>query len=223
LTVLQTVCAWIKVWKGGWRLRRSVARPIRGWLEVWKRNQRPVGNLGVQPRLPTLLSWFQIRQPGRCLACYNAKVWSEDDSTASRRQKPLRLVGDASPDISHSSAATGCKPVWRCWPRIPRRTVCAHTARLAMASTALPDGLSLRLATNRCEISGLGCAWSFPNQVEMVACRAINMRLPAAFRASFAGRQVETKLVGVVEKNVFRPVAALIRSWIAPSCSNLSF
>ena len=54
------------------------------------------------------------------------------------------------------SAATCCEPVWLRWPWIPRRTVCSHTARLGIASAALPDGLSPRLATKVYEISGLG-------------------------------------------------------------------
>ena len=54
------------------------------------------------------------------------------------------------------STAAGCKPDWRRWPRVPHRTVCPHTARFGIASAALPSGLSLRLATKRCEISGLG-------------------------------------------------------------------
>ena len=53
------------------------------------------------------------------------------------------------------SAATCCKPVWLRWPRVPRRTVCHHTARLGIASAALPVRLSPRLATNVREISGL--------------------------------------------------------------------
>jgi len=49
------------------------------------------------------------------------------------------------------SAATCCEPVWRRWPRSPRRTVCTPTARRGTASAASP-----RLATKGYEISGLG-------------------------------------------------------------------
>jgi len=62
------------------------------------------------------------------------------------------------------SAAAGCKPDWRRWPRVPHRTVCPHTARFGIASAALPSGLSLRLATKGCETSGLG-ADSIPSRV----------------------------------------------------------
>jgi hypothetical protein len=55
-------------------------------------------------------------------------------------------------------AATGCKPAWLCWPRVPRQTVGQPTARLGTASAALPGGLSLRLATEVHEMSGLGAS-----------------------------------------------------------------
>jgi hypothetical protein len=90
------------------------------------------------------------------VAAHRAGVFPASQDQARRHVRELqgRLFSHRT-DISHCFAATGCKPVWRCRPRIPRRTVCAHTARLGMASTALSDRLSPRLATNRCEISGL--------------------------------------------------------------------
>ena len=53
------------------------------------------------------------------------------------------------------SAATCSEPVSQRWPRVPGRTVGIHTVWLGIASTALADGLSLRLATKNDERSGL--------------------------------------------------------------------
>ena len=62
----------------------------------------------------------------------------------------------ASPDISHSFCCGWLQARLAALASVPRRTVCPHTARFGTASAALPDGLSRRLATKACEISGLG-------------------------------------------------------------------
>ena len=79
------------------RLGWSVALPSTGWFEVWKRNGHRVRHMGVaQTSKSAVVVANRLLWP-ICHACRNAKVRSEDESTASRPQKRLRMVGLSRP------------------------------------------------------------------------------------------------------------------------------